>query len=112
MLTTDLLPSAPMFETPGRFFGFAVTAAPKNACLASRSVHARWSLPRSTCPVVKFQFGGPNTDQAVVHVARKSMKSKENSLRLSGKATHKTSLTVSGMSDEWSVVAVYTDERR
>ena len=52
------------------------------------------------CLVVKFQFGGPNTDQAVVYVARKSMKSKESSLRLSGKVTHKTVLTVSGMSDE------------
>ena len=56
--------------------------------------------------MVKFQFVGPNTDQAVVYVARNPMKSKENSLRLSGKAADETSLTVSGISEEWRIMAV------
>jgi hypothetical protein len=62
--------------------------------------------------VVKFKVRGPNTDQTVAHVARKGLKSKENSLRLSGKSTHKMSPTVSGMSDDWRIMPLYTDERR
>jgi hypothetical protein len=49
---------------------------------------------------MKFKFRGPNTDQSALCVGRKSMKSKENSLRLSAKGIARTVFTVAGIWDK------------